>query len=170
MLRSAGQTWVGIPTATGRATRGFSGCERARLLCGPAARAAPLTAPRLVVGLCRGRDSRWREVGSRHCPCNSHVAAIRRLLSPLTSPISAAPRSDAKPQVAGMIRGVVLCPRNRAGSPFRCARARSPAVACGRLRSPAVACGRLRSPACARSGGRKRPSRRGSVGRATSVG
>ena len=62
------------------------------------------------------------------------------------APVSAT-RSCAKFQVAGIRRGGILVPCNRAGSLFCCARAWSPAVACGRLRSPAVACGRLRSPA-----------------------
>ena len=59
-------------------------------------------------------------------------------------PISAT-RWCAKPQVAGIRRGGVLVPCNRACSFFAAlalARLRSPAVACGRLRSPAVACGR----------------------------
>ena len=62
-------------------------------------------------------------------------------------PISAAAaRSCAKSQGAGIRRGGVFVPCNRAGSFFCCARACSPAVACGRPRSPAVACGRLLRP------------------------
>ena len=64
-------------------------------------------------------------------------------------PISAA-RSCAKPQVAGIRRGGVLVPCNRACSFFA-------ALALARVRSRAVACGRLRSPAAVACGLRSRP-------------
>ena len=95
------------------------------MLGGPAARAAPLTAPRLIVALYRGRDYRWCEIRSRHCPCESSGAAIRRFLSPLTSAhLRRAPCSDVKSQVTEIRRIIVLRPSG---------------VVCGRLPARVVA-------------------------------
>ena len=73
---------VSLPTTTsGQDATGFLWVSRARFVVRPSSTCSTTrrATPRRVIGLRRGRGSRWREAGSRHCPCHSPGAALSRL-------------------------------------------------------------------------------------------
>ena len=72
---------VGLLTISGQDATGFLWVWRVRLVVRPSSTCSTTrrAAPRRVIGLRRDRGSRWREAGSRHCPCHSPGTTLSRL-------------------------------------------------------------------------------------------